>query len=483
MNGHKFLHKIDDFRWEIPKSYQTGMLVKGIIYASAKMLDHIVRDEAFKQVANVATLPGIVKYSMAMPDIHWGYGFPIGGVAAMDTTYGVVSPGGVGYDINCGVRLLRTDLTKDDIEPYLEKLIDLIFTEVPCGVGSRGRLSLNSRELDQVLLKGSKWAVSQGYGWNEDLDATEEGGAMDFADPHFVSPRARKRGHDQLGTLGSGNHFLEIQIIDKIFDQQIAQQWGLFEGQITVMIHCGSRGLGHQVCDEFEHRLVPMLDKFGLNLPDKQLACAPINSTIGQQYLGAMAAAANFAWANRQIIMHWVRNAFERIFGKNAEKLGMRLIYDVAHNIAKFENHKVDGTTRKLLVHRKGATRAFCAGRNELSERYRSTGQPVIIPGDMGRASFVLVGTERAMNETFGSTCHGAGREMSRRAAIKRTKGRNIRQELAQKGIYIRWVGRHTLQEEVSEAYKNVTDVVEVVEGAGISRKIAKLQPIGVIKG
>ncbi len=477
------LRKIDDFRWEIPKDFQAGMLVPGLIFATEKMLSHIVRDEAFRQVANVATLPGIVLYSMAMPDIHWGYGFPIGGVAAMDAENGVVSPGGVGYDINCGVRLLRTDLTADDVQPHLKELVNLIFREVPCGVGSRGRLSLSNQQLDDVLANGSKWAVSQGYGWSEDLEATEEGGRMDFADPNYVSQRARQRGHDQLGTLGSGNHFLEVQVVEEVYDPGIADEWGLFENQVTVMIHCGSRGLGHQVCDEFEHKLVPMLPKFGLNLPDKQLACAPIKSDIGQQYLGAMAAAANFAWANRQIIMHWVRGAFEKIFGRGAEELGLRLVYDVAHNIAKFEEHDVKGRKMKLLVHRKGATRAFAAGRRELSGKYRSTGQPVIIPGDMGRVSFVLVGTEKAMSETFGSTCHGAGRYMSRKAAIRHTQGRRIDQELAQKGIYIRWVGRRTLQEEVSDAYKDVADVVAAVEGAGISRKIAKMRPIGVIKG
>jgi len=477
------LNKIDDYRWEIPIDFQSGMRVPGMIYATRKMLDHIIRDEAFKQVANVATLPGIVKYSMAMPDIHWGYGFPIGGVAAMDAEHGVVSPGGVGYDINCGVRLVRTDLDIHDVKPRLKKLIDLIFSEVPCGVGSRGRISLSNRELDTVLVKGSKWAVSQGYGWTSDIERTEENGNMTFAEPNNVSERAHKRGHDQLGTLGSGNHFLEIQIVDKVFDGKLAEKWELREKQVVIMIHCGSRGLGHQVCDDFERRLVPMLQDFDFNLPDRQLACAPIDSNIGRQYIGAMAAAANFAWANRQIIMHWVRGVFEKVFGESAQKLGMKLIYDVAHNIAKFEEHDVKGIRKRLLVHRKGATRAFPAGREELSQPFRQTGQPVIIPGDMGRTSFILVGTERAMDETFGSTCHGAGRNMSRRAAIKKTKGRKIHQELSEKGIYVRWAGRNTLNEEVSEAYKDVSDVVAAVEGAGISRKVARMRPIGVVKG
>ncbi len=477
------LRKVDDYRWDIPQDFQPGMRVPGRIFATEKMLEHIVRDEAFRQVANVATLPGIVLRSMAMPDIHWGYGFPIGGVAAMDAEDGVVSPGGVGYDINCGVRLVRTDLTLEDVKPRLKRLVDEIFREVPCGVGSRGRLSLSHRELDEVLLQGAEWAVAHGYGWPEDLERTEEGGRMSFANPAAVSPRAKKRGHDQLGTLGSGNHFLEVQVVDEIYDEKLAKEWGLFRGQITVMIHCGSRGLGHQVCDEFEHRLVPMLAKFGFDLPDKQLACAPIRSDIGQEYLGAMAAAANFAWANRQIIMHWVRNSFRKVFGKSPEELGMRLVYDVAHNIAKFEEHVVGGRKMRLLVHRKGATRAFAPGRPELSDVYRNTGQPVIIPGDMGRASYVLVGTQQAMSETFGSTCHGAGRYMSRKAAVRKLQGRRIDQELAELGIYIRWVGRDTLREEAPEAYKDVSDVVNAVEGAGISKKVARMRPIGVVKG
>ncbi len=482
---HSILKKIDNYHWEISQSFQHGMRVPGMIFATEKMLEHIIREDAFKQVANVATLPGIVKYSMAMPDIHWGYGFPIGGVAAMDAENGIVSPGGVGYDINCGVRLVRTDLTFRDIKHKLKQLVDLIFKKVPCGVGSRGKISLTNRELDDVLANGSHWAVSNGYGWSKDLEATEESGRMDFADPSQISQRARKRGHDQLGTLGSGNHFLEIQKITTIYDEEIAQKWGLFKNQIVVMIHCGSRGLGHQVCDEFEHRLIPMLPQFDFDLPDRQLACAPINSEIGRQYLAAMAAAANFAWANRQIIMHWVREAFSEIFGRNAAKIGMKLVYDVTHNIAKFEKHILDGQMKRLLVHRKGATRAFCAGREELSRKYRETGQPVIIPGDMGRASFVLVGTERAMTETFGSTSHGAGRYMSRRAAIKkiRAQGRKIDRELATKGIYIRWEGRNTLYEEAPEAYKDVNDVVEAVVGAGISKRVAKMIPLGVVKG
>lgn len=483
MKDSSFLKKLDDYRWEIPREFQSGMRVPGRIYATEKMLQHIIRDDAFKQVANVATIPGIVKCSMAMPDIHWGYGFPIGGVAAFDGENGMVSPGGVGYDINCGVRLVRTDLTADDVRPRLKQLVDKIFAKIPCGVGSRGKIKLNNRELDEVLSKGSAWAVASGYGWSSDLDATEDSGRMNFAKPEFVSPRAHQRGHDQLGTLGSGNHFIEIQIVDEIFDSDLADRWGLFEGQVTVMIHCGSRGLGHQVCDEIVHKLVPMLPKFGLNLPDKQLACAPIDSPIGQQYLGAMASAANFAWANRQVIMHWVRESFERIFGKGAHNIGMALVYDVAHNIAKFEEHEVDGKRRSLLVHRKGATRAFPPGRTELSQKYRATGQPVIIPGDMGRASYVLVGTEVAMAETFGSTCHGAGRRMSRKAAIRGTKGRRIDRELADKGIYVRWQGRNTLNEEAPEAYKNIADVVEAVDGAGISKRVARMRPIGVIKG
>jgi len=481
--NRSFLKKINDFCWEIPKGFQEAMLVPGRIYASEKMLEHILSDNAFKQVANVSALPGIVKYSIAMPDIHWGYGFPIGGVAAMDAENGVVSPGGVGYDINCGVRLLRTNFIKKDVAPKLKHLVDRIFATVPCGVGSRGKISLNHRELDNVLKNGSEWAIAKGYGWNEDLESTEDGGRMRFADPTQVSQRAHKRGHDQLGTLGSGNHFIEIQVVDKVFDTDRAKKWGLFKGQITVMIHCGSRGLGHQVCDEFEHRLVPMLHKFGFDLPDRQLACAPIKSDIGQKYLGAMTAAANFAWANRQVIMHWVRESFEYVFGEGAHNIGLKLVYDVAHNIAKFEKHTIDKQSKKLLVHRKGATRAFAEGNRELSQKYRRTGQPVIIPGDMGRSSYVLVGTEQAMEETFGTSCHGAGRLMSRKKAIKNTRGRRIDHELAQKNIYVRWIGRDTLNEEMPEAYKDVADVVEAVECAGIAKKVVRMRPMGVIKG
>jgi tRNA-splicing ligase RtcB (3'-phosphate/5'-hydroxy nucleic acid ligase) len=462
------LIKISDFCWEIPA--EKAMLVPGRIIASENMLENIVHDEALKQVVNVATLPGIVRYSLAMPDIHWGYGFPIGGVAAMDVETGVVSPGGVGYDINCGVRLLRSNLTEKEVEPHLKQLVDLIFKEVPCGVGSTGRINLQKRDLDDVLSQGSKWAVEHGYGFKNDLSFTEENGTMEPANPDAVSKRAKDRGHDQLGTLGSGNHFLEIQVVEKIYDTAAANKMGLFGGQIAAMIHCGSRGLGHQVCDEFEHDLVPMLPKFGFKLPDRQLACAPISSDIGKKYLEAMAASANFAWANRQIIMHWVRGAFESIFKKDAASLGLDLVYDVAHNIAKFEEHRVDMMLKKLLVHRKGATRAF-------------PDQPVIIPGDMGRASYVLTGTQKAMDETFGSTCHGAGRLLSRTEAIKKMKDRKIDKELAQKGIYIKWNGRDTLCEEASEAYKDIADVVGSVVGSDISKKVAKLRPIGVIKG
>lgn len=477
------LIKISPYLWELPKNFIPGMRVPGRIYADSQLLEHIVKDQAFKQVANVATLPGIVGFSLAMPDIHWGYGFPIGGVAAMDVDGGIVSPGGVGYDINCGVRLVKTDLTIDDVKPKLKQVVDRIFADVPCGVGSTGKIKLSRQELDSVLQFGAKWAVQKGYGWSEDIESTEDYGQMTFADPDVVSQRARERGHDQLGTLGSGNHFLEVQVVKEIFDKDLANAWGIFPGQITVMIHCGSRGLGHQICDEFEHALVTAINKYKISVPDKQLACTPINSTEGKRYLGAMASAANFAWANRQIIMHWVRGAFEKVFNKDARNLGMKLIYDVAHNIAKFEEHMFNNRKMKLLVHRKGATRAFPANHPDLPAQYKSTGQPVIIPGDMGRTSYLLVGTERAMNETFGSTCHGAGRFMSRHEAIRATRGRRIDQELAQKGIYIRWEGKDTLAEEVPEAYKDVSIVVNVVQGAEISRKVAKMEPLGVVKG
>jgi len=478
------LEKIDDYRWRIPKSYKPGMLTEGIIYASERMIAQIRSDQAPEQVANVAFLPGIVGPSMAMPDIHWGYGFPIGGVAAMSYDDGVVSPGGVGYDINCGVRLLRSDLTLDDIKGKVRDLADQFYLNIPAGVGGEGNLRVDENELKQVMRKGAKWMIERGIGWPEDLEASEQGGCMDIAAPECISKDAIKRGRPQLGTLGAGNHFLEIQVVDEVYDQNAADAFGITgPGQITVMIHTGSRGFGHQVCEDSLQVMQKAVAKYGIDLPDRQLACAPVKSQEGQDYLGAMACAANFAWANRQAIAHWVRESFERVMGAGAHKLGLRQVYDVAHNIAKIEDHAVDGKLTKLCVHRKGATRAFPAGNADVPEQYRNVGQPVIVPGDMGRYSFLLVGTEGAMKQTWGSTCHGAGRLMSRHEAIRRMAGKDVQEELARRGIVVKAKGRDTLSEEASFAYKDVADVVETCAGADISRLVAKMRPLGVVKG
>ena len=478
------LERVDDVRWKVPKSYKKCMRVDGIIYASDDMMESIKADQAPEQVSNVACLPGIVKYSLAMPDIHWGYGFPIGGVAAFDVENGVVSPGGVGYDINCGVRLLRTDLTLKDIEKKIEKLVDRIFYDVPSGVGSKGKLRISKNEVKEVLVKGSQWAVEKGYGWKEDLLHTEDGGRMEGANPERVSQRALERGAPQLGTLGSGNHFLEIQVIEEIYDKKAASIMGLEKGLITVMIHTGSRGLGYQICDDYVRDLSRVVQaRYGINIPDRQLACAPVKSKDGRAYLEAMRCGANFAWANRQMITHWVREAFSKVMGMSPESMGMKLIYDVAHNIAKIEKHIVNGKEMTLVVHRKGATRAFSGKRKEVPEDYRSIGQPVIVPGDMGRYSFVLVGTDKAMEQTFGSTCHGAGRLWSRKKAKAETRNRRIRDELKKKGIIVRSATESTLREEVPDAYKDVSNVVDVLHRAGISLKVAKMRPLGVVKG
>lgn len=477
------LEKIDHYRWRIPDHYQRGMRTTGLIYADEKMLEQVRQDQAPQQVANVAHLPGLVGPSMAMPDIHWGYGFPIGGVAAVDAEEGVISPGGVGYDINCGVRLVRTNLTRPDIEDRISPLVQRLFQNIPCGVGQSGKLKLTGSEEKAVLRDGASWAVKQGYGWNEDVEFTEQNGCIRGADPEIISPRALQRGKPQLGTLGSGNHFLEIQEVEQIFNPEIAKAFGLEKGQITVMIHSGSRGLGYQVCDDNLDLMVKAMAKYKIRVPDKQLACAPVNSPEGQRYYAAMAAAANYAWTNRQLILHWVRETFEQVLEQSAEKMGMHMVYDVAHNIAKFEEHIVDGKPRKVVVHRKGATRAFGPGQKDVPEKYRKHGQPVIIPGDMGTASYVLIGTQKAMDESFGSTCHGAGRVMSRHGAVRKLKGRSIREELEEQGIIVISRGRNTLFEEAPEAYKDINRVVDIVHGAGLSKKVVKLKPLGVVKG
>jgi tRNA-splicing ligase RtcB len=477
------LEKVDDYRWCIPKSYKPGMRVPGMIYANERLLEQIMQDRAPEQVVNVAHLPGILKCSLSMPDIHWGYGFAIGGVAGFDLKTGVISPGGVGYDINCGVRLLRTNLRQKDIEPHLEKLVRALFHNVPSGVGSTGKIRISDSEVREVLVKGAQWAYERGFGTKEDLANTEESGRMAGANPDKVTARALERGRAQLGTLGAGNHFLEIQVVDEVFDREAARVFGIEVGQITVMIHTGSRGLGYQICDDNVRILGPVTMKYGISIPDRQLACAPVESPEGKAYFGAMACAANYAWANRQAITHWVREAFAGVLDKKPDALGMTLVYDVAHNIAKIEEHIIDEKKLTVCVHRKGATRAFPSNHPAVPERYRSIGQPVIIPGDMGTNSYLLVGTERAMAETFGSTCHGAGRVWSRTRALEETKNRNVSAELKAKGILVLAASREVLREEVPDAYKDVNEVVEICHQAGISKKVAKMRPLGVVKG
>jgi tRNA-splicing ligase RtcB len=478
------LKKIDNWRWEIPQSYKAGMLVPGLIFADESMLNHIWEEQVFQQVANVAFLPGIVDRSLAMPDIHWGYGFPIGGVAATRIKDGVVSPGGVGFDINCGVRLLRTNLTEEEVKPKINQLVDELFVNIPSGLGSEGKVRVSEKELDNVLIKGSRWAVEKGYGETEDIAVTEESGCMRGANPDKVSSKAKKRGIPQLGTLGSGNHFLEVAVVNEIYDQNAATAMGISDiGQVLVLIHTGSRGFGHELCTDYVRLLGEAVKRYGINLPDRQLACAPVDSPEGRDYLAAMSSAANYAWANRQCITHWVRESLIKVFGKSRRELGLEQVYDVAHNIAKIEEYIIKGKEETLCVHRKGATRAFPAGHPDVPAIYKNIGQPVLIPGDMGRCSYVALGTEIAMKETFGSTCHGAGRVQSRSSAKRNLKGADVAQALAAKGITVKAVSMGSLAEEASEAYKDVTDVVEVTHRAGISHKVAKAVPIGVIKG
>ena len=478
------LVKVDDYRWKIPEDYKAGMRVPGLIYASKEMLESMREEQTLEQVANVASLPGIVGYSFAMPDIHWGYGFPIGGVAAMDVRDGVISPGGVGYDINCGVRLLSTNLNEPEVRPRIKELINELFANVPSGLGSEGKIKVGQKEMEQVMIEGARWAVKRGLGYEEDLDVTEENGCLAGADPRKISDRATKRGMPQAGTLGSGNHFLEIQVVKEIFDSRISSIMGITQvGQILVLIHTGSRGFGHQVCTDYLRVMERAVSRYGIKLPDRQLACAPVESPEGQDYLAAMACAANYAWANRQCIAHWVRESFSRVLGKSPEELGMKQIYDVAHNIAKIEEHVVDGRKSKVCVHRKGATRAFPAGHKDIPRRYKDVGQPVLLPGDMGRCSFVAVGTQEAMDETFGSTCHGAGRMLSRGAARRSLKGSDVVRELENRGIIVKAGNIPSLAEEASQAYKDITTVMDVVHQARISRKVAMAVPMGVIKG
>jgi tRNA-splicing ligase RtcB (3'-phosphate/5'-hydroxy nucleic acid ligase) len=475
------IEQIDPYRWRVVK--HGGMRTEGLIFADNALMHDLEGDQCIQQVANVAHLPGIVGPSIAMPDIHWGYGFPIGGVAAFDADQGVISPGGVGYDINCGVRLLATPLSIQDVRPRLKELMDALFQTIPSGVGSaRSDVKLSPRELDRVLSKGAAWAVKEGYGFASDVERIEGGGALADARPDAVSDRARARGRDQLGTVGSGNHFVEVGYVAETFDDEAARRLGLDPGTVTVFIHSGSRGLGYQVCDDSLDTMIRAAQKYGIDLPDRQLCCAPLHSAEARQYWGAMNAAANYAFANRQLMAHYVRLALSRVFARD---VGERtdLVYDVAHNIAKRERHSVGGAERDVVVHRKGATRAFPPGHAELPAQYRDLGQPVLIPGDMGRYSYVLLGTAGAFDETFGSCCHGAGRMMSRHAAKKLARARNVPKELAAQGIEIRAASRATVDEEIPEAYKDVARVVDVVHAAGIGRKVAQLKPVGVLKG
>ena len=481
---HGPLEQVDECCWRIPRSYRSGMRVDGLIFADEHLLQQIRNDQAPEQVANVAFLPGIQHASLAMPDIHWGYGFCIGGVCATDPNEGgVISPGGVGYDINCGVRLVRSNLSYRDVKPVLRPLVEDLFRNVPAGVGRSGRYRFKARELRQLMAEGPRLLVQRGLGTQGDIDFTEAGGRLEGADPDTVSERALERGEEQCGTLGSGNHFLEIQVVDHIFDEEAATVLGLEKDMICVMIHSGSRGLGYQVCDDALDQFRNVPKKYGIELPDRQLACAPIESPEGQHYIAAMRAAANFAWCNRQLLMHQAREVFAQVLGQSWPELQMNLIYDVCHNIAKFEEHTIDGRTKRVWVHRKGATRAFPPDHPEVPALYRKIGQPVIIPGDMGRASWVLVGQPGSMAKTFGTTCHGAGRTMSRTAAVKDAGGRRIDKELEARGVIARSQSRRGLAEEQPKAYKNVDDVVDVVHRAGLSRKVARLKPLGVIKG
>jgi tRNA-splicing ligase RtcB (3'-phosphate/5'-hydroxy nucleic acid ligase) len=471
--------RVDDYRYRLPASYKKGMKIDGMVYADAEMLKHIESDQTREQIANVAMLPGMVGRSLAMPDAHQGYGFCIGGVAAADLEEGVVSAGGVGFDINCGVRLLAVDADPEDVRPHLEELLNQIFRDVPCGTGRKGPVDLGGKEIDGVLTDGARWAVRHKYGLEKDLARVEEYGCLPGADPKNVSVRAKERGHQQLGTLGSGNHFVEIQSVEELFDEPTAHAFGVHKGQIVVLIHSGSRGLGHQVCTDYLDLMDGSMKKYGISVADRQLACVPVASREGEAYLQAMAASANFAFANRQMMTHQIREAFRKVVGTES----IELVYDVCHNIAKTEEHTVEGKRKSVLVHRKGATRAFPKGHPVLTGDLRDVGQPVLIPGSMGTESYILVGTDRAMEETFGSSCHGAGRAMSRTQARRETSPEELMMDMRRKGILVRGQSRTGLTEEKPDAYKNVSNVVNVVHRAGIAHKVARLVPLAVMKG
>jgi tRNA-splicing ligase RtcB len=475
--------RVDKYIWELPKGTRDDMRVPARLFGDAELFDAAFRDRTVEQLANTATLPGIVKYALAMPDFHQGYGFPIGGVAAMRVDTGTISPGGVGYDINCGVRLLGTHLEQEEVGPYLQDLTAALYRACPSGVGGKGRVRVSERELDELVTHGAKWALKRGLARQEDLAHTEEQGCLAGADPGKVSARAKERGRPQVGSLGGGNHFLEIDVVEQVYDAEVAQAFGLWEDQVVVQIHCGSRGFGHQVCDDNVRGLQPAVQKYGLQLPDRELVCAPIDSPEGRAYYAAMACAVNYAFVNRQVLAMGVREAFERVLAGKVSDFDLFQVYDVAHNIAKFEEHEVDGRPMRLCVHRKGATRAFGPGYEGLPADYRDVGQPVLVPGSMGTASYVLAGTQKAMELTFGSTCHGAGRVMSRTRARKTVWGADLKKELEEQGIVIRAGSNKGLAEEAPQAYKDVSRVVEVVHGVGIARKVAYLRPLAVIKG
>ncbi len=476
------LKKVRECVWEIPSDYNKTMRVPGRIYLNDATIESL-EPGAIEQVANVACLPGIQQASIGLPDIHFGYGFSIGGVAAFSARTGVISPGGVGFDINCGVRMLRTNLTEDEAKPKMKELINTLFKNVPSGVGSKGKIRLKEGQIDDVLNNGAEWAIENGYGWDEDLKYLEENGKMEEANSDKVSDKAKKRGIPQLGSLGSGNHFLEVQKIDEIFDEKAAKVFGVNPGEIAVLIHTGSRGCGHQVCSDYLRIMDKAYKNHKIDLPDRQLACAPVDSQEGINYFEAMSAAANYAWANRQMIVHWVRESFEEIFNKSAEDMEMYIIYDVAHNIAKKETHIINGKPREVFVHRKGATRAFGPGHKDIPEKYRDIGQPVIIPGTMGTSSYLLHGTQTAMEETFGSTAHGAGRKMSRASAKKEFKGEEIQEYLASIGIEVKATSLPIIAEESPDAYKDIDEVIKTADTAGISKLVARMKPLGVAKG
>jgi len=483
MVDKKDMKRVEEYVYEIPKDFRPDMRVPARLYADEELLEMALRDRSVEQLINTATLPGVVKYTLAMPDIHQGYGPPIGGVIPLRTSDGVISPGAVGYDINCGVRLLRSNIMAEEVKPIMDEIVNALFQGVPSGVGRSGDIRLSHRDMDDVLEKGSAWAVSQGYGTKDDLEHTEEQGALAGAEARVVSPRAKKRGADQLGTLGSGNHFVEVGEVEEVYDREIADAFGLFEGQLVVWIHTGSRGLGHQVCTDYVRDLQQAVTKYGIKLPDRELVCAPFDSPEGRDYFAAMACAANYAWANRQVLAHRARRILDDVLAGVVKDRELTLVYDVAHNIAKVEEYPIDGKPTKLIIHRKGATRAFGPGMKDVPADYREVGQPVLIPGDMGTASYVLVGTTEAMEKTFGTSCHGAGRVMSRSAARKKIRGQELQRELAESGIIVRGGSMSGLAEEAPDAYKDVDRVVNVVHSTGVARKVARVVPLGVIKG